>query len=301
MGTVKANRSFYYWDTGKTYRLGEVFDVDYLQEMELIEEGVVDTFEEKEIVEEIVPAGITTVKLLATTKDFKCGQIVELDNQDAYPLLKGGTAIPYCPTVIIPEVIPDGTTTLELLVTTKDFKCGQIIELPNQDAFPLLKNGSAVPYCSVSAAPEVIPEGSTTVKFLASTKDFKYGTVVELENEVAYPLLKDGAAIPYCPVSAVSEDVPPGWSIIEFQQTTKDFKCGQIVELDNEVAYPLLKAGIAKPAQQEDPLKIQIRNIKKMTKDELVAYATSKGIPVWKNEELQRAAIIRSLRGESKC
>lgn len=250
MGTVKANRSFYYWDTGKIYRLGEVFDVDYLQEMELIEEGVVDTFEEKEIVEEIVPAGTTTVKLLATTKDFKCGQIVELDNQDAYPLLKGGIAIPYCPTVIIPEVIPDGTTTLEFLVTTKDFKCGQIIELPNQDAFPLLKNGSAVPYCSVSAAPE---------------------------------------------------DVPPGQSIIEFQQTTKDFKCGQIVELDNEVAYPLLKAGIAKPAQQEDPLKIQIKQIKKMTKDELVAYATSKGIPVWKNEELQRAAIIRSLRGESKC
>lgn len=248
MGTVKANRSFYYWDTDKTYRLGEVFDVDYLQEMELINEGVVDIFEEKEIVEEEVPAGTTIVEFLISTNEFKRGTLVEFDNERAYPLLKKGIVAPYCPVSAEPEVISEGTTTLEFLVTTNDFKCGQ---------------------------------------------------VVELDNEIAFSYLKNGTAVPYCPVSAVSEDVPPGRSTIEFQQTTKDFKCGQIVELDNEVAYPLLKAGIAKPAQQEDPLKIQIKKIKKMNKDELVAYATSNGIPVWKNEELQRAAIIRSLRGEN--
>lgn len=249
MAKMQAVGTFSYWDTNRTYKMGEVFDVDWLQKEELELSGAAIPYEEPVKEPKQIPEGGTEVLFLSSTKDFKCGERVFLENESAFPLIESGVCVK-APILKEEEAqnVPAGATTIKFLVTTKDFKCGQVVELSNESAFPLIESGTAVPYCSVSAAPEKIPNGNKTLKFLVSTKDFK---------------------------------------------------AGQIVNLPNEKAFPLLRNGICCESEPESEEKLNRKALNRMSKEELLEYAALHEINcIFSSKELIKAAILRNIRGE---
>ena len=132
---------------------------------------------------------------------------------------------------------------------------------------------------------------------------YKAGEIVDVDHDNFLELTSIGVADVYIEPIKPQEVIPNGTTVIQFIRTTKDYKCGSIVELDNKKAYSFIKSGCAVAAEKESTLNTLLKSIYKMNREELLLFAEEHNIKIeieWKNETLIRKIIEMNLimRGE---
>lgn len=141
---IQFKRAYFWWETQKTYKLGEIIEVDKYQYRELVSKGIVEDYitpskQEKENLE-----GNTLVCFKKSVNEFKCGEIVELDANEARELIEKGYANVYSVPPAKEEEIPEGLATIQYLKSTESHKCGDIDTIDAGAANSLIKKGYAM-------------------------------------------------------------------------------------------------------------------------------------------------------------
>ena len=244
---VQFKRAYFWWETQKTYKLGEIIDVDLDQYKELISKGVANAYTEPPETEKEVLEGTNWVCFKKSINGFKCGDIVEIDAKEARVYKEKGIAVAATikPMVIEEVIYPEGKQIVQFLKSTEEYKMNDIVELDNKIAIPLIENGIAVYWHPVEEEKIEYPEGKQIVQFLKSTEDHKSGDIINLDNKIAFPLIEKGIAVYWYPVEEKKIEYPEGTTTIQFIKTTEGHKCGDIIEFDNKIAIPLIEKGIA--------------------------------------------------------
>ena len=254
---VQFKRAYFWWETQKTYKLGEIIDVDLDQYKELISKGVANAYTEPPETEKEVLEGTNWVCFKKSINGFKCGDIVEIDAKEARVYKEKGIAVAATikPMVIEEVIYPEGKQIVQFLKSTEDHKSGDIINLDNKIAFPLIEKGIAVYWYPVEEEKIEYPEGTTTIQFIKTTEGHKCGDIIEFDNKIAIPLIEKGIAVVATVKPMVLKEEPKGKQTIQFIRTTENHKCGDIDTIDASAAALLIRKGIAisySPIEKEE-------------------------------------------------
>ena len=303
MPLVQFNCSCNYWETNKTYKKGEIIEVDSDQFKELTSKGVATAYIEPPKTEKEVLEGTSWVCFKKSINGFKCGEIVELDANEARDYKEKGIAVAATtkPMVIEEVVYPEGKQKVQFLKTTIEYRMNDIVELDNQIAIPLIENGIAITYVEPPKEIKEIEEGKQKVQFLKTTEEHKINEVIELDNKIAIPLIEKGIAVAYVAPRKEEKEILKGKDTICFKKSVNSFKSGEIVELDANAARDYKEQGFAMVAEKENEKTLLLKSIYKMNREELLEFANERKINVfpYQSENLVRRLIIIALeRGE---
>lgn len=183
--------------------------------------------------------------------------------------------------------------------TQKTYKLGEIIDVDLDQYKELISKGAANAYTEPPEIEKEVLEGTNWVCFKKSINGFKCGDIVEIDANEARAYKEKGIAVAATIKPMFIEEViyPEGKQIVQFLKSTEDYKSGDIINLDNKIAFPLIEKGIAVAAKEENETKKLLKSISKMNKDELLEFAKEKGIDTfnYKNKELIKRSIIIAL------
>lgn len=90
---VQFKRTFYWWETQKTHKCGDIIEIDKDQYRELSLKGVIEDYKKPSIKKMEVLEGNTTIKFIKSTEAHKCGDIDTLEANAADFLIRKGIAI----------------------------------------------------------------------------------------------------------------------------------------------------------------------------------------------------------------
>ena len=124
-------------------------------------------------------------------------------------------------------------------------------------------------------------------------KTYKLGEIIDVDLDQYKELISKGVANAYTEPPETEKEVLEGTNWVCFKKSINGFKCGEIVELDNKIAFPLIEKGIAMAAKEENETKKLLKSISKMNRDELLEFAKEKEIDTfgYKHEDLIRQSI----------
>jgi hypothetical protein len=87
-------KTYHYWEDNKIYKAGEILDVDYDHYRELIDTGIAKPYVKPPIKAPTIVSGTCCVEIVKSTPEYKCGDIVTMDNEQAFLLGLKGVVVP---------------------------------------------------------------------------------------------------------------------------------------------------------------------------------------------------------------
>lgn len=145
MPRIEFMKTYHYWEDDKIYKAGEILDVDYDHYRELIDTGIAKPYVKPPIKAPVIIAGTTLVEYIKSTPEHKCGDIVTVTTEEAFLLGLKGIVKEYVKPPIKAPTIVSGTCCVQVIKSTPEYKCGDIVVMDNEQAFLLERKGVVIP------------------------------------------------------------------------------------------------------------------------------------------------------------
>lgn len=194
MPLIQFNKTYFWWETQKTYKLGEIIEVDSDQFKELTSKGVAVAYVEPPVEIEEVLEGERTIQFLKTTEEYKCGEVKTIEANQARNFIKKGIAVYWTPVEEV-KSYTEGKQTVQFLRTTIEYKINDIVELDNKIAIPLIEKGIVITYVEPQKKERKALKGKDIICFKKSVDGFKNGDIVELDANAARDYKEQGFAV----------------------------------------------------------------------------------------------------------